>query len=222
MSLDNPFCLNFLQNVVSVWGHFPPICHTHIGIPLGNHKFEESQTNTILSILAEHFWSSTIGRRFQGGEVDETWKGRVSCVSMLTRRVIEDHQPAEETQHHQHKRDKHRMVKESPTSEKLWKFGWWFRFANPPTYKSARVDISYRSAGQGGYQVTFTRLRLPGYLWAVVTVSYYFLLSGTASQVTYGGLFVTLRGGREPVCKFNWSLKNGWMSDQPPTLRGAH
>ena len=29
---------------------------------------------------------------------------------MLTRRVIEDHQPAEETQHHQHTKDKLRYV----------------------------------------------------------------------------------------------------------------
>ena len=197
MSLDNPFCLNFLKNVVSVYRGMVSlrfVIHTD-EIPLGNHKFEEFYTNMIFSFLAEHFWSSTIGRRFQGGEVDETWKGRVSRVSMLTRRVIEDHQPAEETQHHQHTRDKLRCVKESPISEKLCKFGSWFRFAEPPTYKSARVDISYRSACHGGYQVTFTRRRLPGYLWAVVTVSYYFLLSATGSQVTYGGLFVTLRGG---------------------------
>ena len=176
----------------------------------------------ILSILADHFWSSIIGRSFQCGEVDETWKGRVSCVSMLTRRVIEDHQPAEETQHHQHKRDKHRMVKESPTSEKLCKFGSWFRFAEPPTYKSARVDISYRSAWQSGYQVTFTRLGLPGYLWAVVAVSYYFLLFAIA-RLLMAGCLLLCEEAPQPVCKFNWSLKNGWMLlDQPPTLRGAH
>ena len=107
---------------------------------------------------------------------------------MLTRRVIEDHQPAEETQHHQHTRDKHRCVKESPISEKLCKFGSWFRFAEPPTYKSARVDISYRSACHrvgirlllpaSVCRVTYERLLLSltisyslphsGYVWRVV------------------------------------------------------
>ena len=174
----------------------------------------------ILSFWAEHFWSSTIGRRFQGGEADETWKGRVSCVSMLTRRVIEDHQPAEETQHHQHKRDKHRCIKESPISEKLYKFGSWFRFAKPPTYKSERVDISYRSACLGWVSGYFYPPPSAGLL---MSGCYCLLLFLTLcrSQVTYGGLFVTLRGGTLPVCKFNWSL-NRWMSDQPPTLRGAH